>query len=75
MRREGEKKSVTSQTFKIVKLWDWLAYSQRIATRDELIRLGEIYIGLGRHGQNVRPPCPFFSPEENFFFQMHIQII
>ena len=71
----GEKKSVTSQKIKIVILWDWLAYSERITTRDELNDPSgrNLYRSRSARTKCIRPPCPFFSPEENDFFQIYIQ--
>lgn len=40
-----------------------------------MIRLGDISIGLGLRGQNIFGHLVlFFSPEENDFFQIYIQI-
>ena len=63
----GEKKSVTSQKIKILILWDWLAYSERITTRDELNDPSgrNLYRSRSARTKCIRPPD---------FFQIYSQI-
>lgn len=75
--KRGERRKVwRHKKIKIVILWDWLGYSERITTRDELNDPSgrHFYRSRSARTKYLRPPCPFFSPEENDFFQIYIQI-